>query len=139
MKNNHYILGAIIFLGISLIVSANIIAGAISNNTFLNGNLNGNLNGTFTMQNSSDMDNNTDKNIDGNNSDVNNSDVINPEEAGKLLGYVDTVHFTNDIKSEKLHGIPYLYLYDQYIFSKKAIEDWIYKQAVKQTVIKVTD
>jgi|GEM_PF-6583577 hypothetical protein len=134
MKNNHYILGAIIFLGISLIVSANIIARAISNNTFLNGNLNGDLNGTFTMQSSSDTNNNTDNNMD-----VNNSDVINPEEAGKLLGYVDTVHFINDIKSGKLHGIPYLYLYDQYIFSKKAIEEWIYKQAVKQTIIKVTD
>ena len=78
--------------------------------------MNGNLNGSLTM---SDMDS---YNFE--------SDVLLAFDAGRMLGY-ESNSLIQDINNGKLEGIPYIKLKDHYIFSKTALEEWVYNESLK--------
>jgi hypothetical protein len=75
--------------------------------------LNGIFNGSFTMSNAYNAD----------------KDILMLYDAGAMLGY-DPGEFIQDIKNGKLEGIPFIQVGDRYIFSKKALEEWVYGKAV---------
>lgn len=110
MKRNLIFLG-IIFLGVSMIISSIIISKSFSELKNLNCKLNGSLTGSLTVSN---MD-----------SYYTKSDVLQTYDAGIMLGYEQDV-LIQDIESGKLEGIPYTKVGDHYIFSKKALEEWVY-------------
>ena len=111
MKKNLLFIG-IIFLGLSMIISSYIISKSLSKSI----NMNGILNGSLTV---SDMDS---YNFE--------SDVLQAFNAGRMLGY-EADSFIQDINNGKLDGIPYIKLEDHYIFSKKALEEWVYNESLK--------
>lgn len=111
MKKNLIFI-SIIFLGVSMIISSLILSMAIKEGKQLNGILNGSF--STSAYSSEERD----------------SDVLMPYDAGYMLGY-DQDALIIDIENGKLHGIPYAKLGDNYIFSKKALEDWIYSKTLE--------
>jgi len=111
VKKNLLFIG-FIFLGLSFVISSYIISHSLSNTI----NTNAAVNGVISVSNSD----NTDK----------NSDVLMPYDAGAMLGY-QSDEFIQMIKDGKLEGIPYVDLGDHYIFSKKALEEWVYNNSTK--------
>ena len=95
-----------------MIISSYIISKSLSKSI----NMNGNLNGSLTM---SDMDS---YNFE--------SDVLLAFDAGRMLGY-ESNSLIQDINNGKLEGIPYIKLKDHYIFSKTALEEWVYNESLK--------
>ena len=111
-KNLLYI--SIMFLGVSMIISSFILSMAIKEGNQLYGSLNGSLSGSFSMSDSSSKDN----------------DILIPYDAGQMLGY-DQDALIIDIENGKLEGIPYAKFGNSYIFSKKALEEWIYSKTLE--------
>lgn len=107
-KNLLYI--CIVFLGFSMIISSIILSSAIKEGNQLYGS----LSGSFSMSGYSREE----------------SDVLIPYSAGQMLGY-DQDALIFDIENGKLEGIPYTIVGDNYIFSKKALEDWIYSKTLE--------
>lgn len=107
-KNLLYI--SIVFLGVSMIISSIILSRAIKEGNQLNGS----LSGSFSMIDNSRKE----------------SDVLMPYDAGVMLGY-DQDALIIDIENGKLEGIPFAKFGDNYIFSKKALEDWIYNKTLE--------
>lgn len=105
---------SILFLGISLLISSLIISKSlsISEPTIMNGSLNGSL--TLNDTNS-----------------YKNSDVLQVYDAAAMLGYNDYNVLIQDINNGKLKGIPYTVIGNHYMFSKKALEEWIYNMSIK--------
>jgi hypothetical protein len=98
-----------------MIISSFIISKSLSEPTSIYGNLNGSINGSITVSNTDSY--------------YNNSDVLQAYDAGVMLGYEYNA-FIQDINNGKLEGIPYLEIGDHYIFSKKALEEWVYKKSL---------
>ncbi len=121
MKKDTLFYG-MIFLGIALIVSSLILSGAIRQGNQLYGDLTGNLSGSFT---STSADAIYTENINGI-----NKDILIAAEAGALLGY-QREDLINAIIKDELEGIPYTKLGSEYIFSRKALEEWVYKSSTK--------
>ena len=113
MKKNLLFIG-FIFLGLSFVISSYIISHSLSNTI----NTNATVNGVISVSNS-DSDN-TDK----------DSDILILHDAGTMLGYASD-ELIQMIKDGKLEGIPYVDLGDHYIFSKKALEEWVYNNSTK--------
>ncbi len=136
MKNNNSLNMGLVIAG-ALIVCALILSYSINNSQFnLNGDLSGNLNGNLYGELS--LANNDDNTDDPNNKNKNNpTNLIMADEAKSLIYYDGTIDaFLSDIKSGKLTDFPYIKMKENYVFSRKAIEDWVYKQSLKQTIIK---
>ena len=98
-----------LFLGASMIISSLILSKSINENKQLNGV----LNGSFTMRDSYDVE----------------KDILMPYDAGAMLGY-EQDDFIHDIKSGNLDGIPFTQVGGRYIFSKKALEEWVYSKTL---------
>lgn len=109
MKKNLLFIG-MLFLGISMIISSLILSVSINQENQLNGI----LNGTFNMSEYSGIE----------------SDIIMPYGAGIILGY-DQDTLIQNIENGKLEGIPYTKIGDNYIFSKKALEEWVYSKTLE--------
>lgn len=111
--NKNFLFISIIFLGLAMLISSFIISKSLSINepTIMNGNLNGSL--TLNDTNS-----------------YSRSDVLQASEAGAILGYDYNV-FIQDIDNGKLKGIPYIEIGGHYVFSKKALEEWVYNMSIK--------
>ncbi len=118
MKKDTLFYG-MIFLGIALIVSSFILSNAIRQGNQLYGNLTGNLSGSFTST-SADV-------IYTGNKNYTNNDILITYDAGILLGY-QRDDFIRAIISGELEGIPYTKLGSEYIFSRKALEEWVYNK-----------
>lgn len=108
MKKNLLFIG-ILILGISMIVSSIILSKSIKKQTQLNGT----LNGTLTMNDSYNIDN----------------DILQTYDAGAMLGYNES-DLIRDIENGKLEGLPCTKIGGHYIFSKKALEEWIYNKTL---------
>jgi hypothetical protein len=64
--------------------------------------------------------------VSNSDSNYNANDILQGPDAGAILGY-DYNAFIQAIKDGKLEGIPYIDLGDHFVFSKKALEEWVYK------------
>lgn len=106
---------SVIFLGVSMIISSYIISRSLNELANKNDILNASLTGSLSVSNMESY-----KNV---------SDVLQTYDAGIMLGY-EQDNLIQDIKSGKLEGIPYIEVGDHYIFSKKALEEWVYNRAL---------
>ncbi len=84
--------------------------------------MNGILNGSLTM---------------GNSYEGIKSDILQQYDAQTLLGYDSDTdgglkHFIRDIENGTLEGLPYIKINGNYLFSKKALEEWLYHRSLKQ-------
>lgn len=109
---------SVMFLGLSIIISSYIISKSLSQIT----NMSAVLDGSLSVINS-DSDYNT-------NAVSQTSDILQAYDAGVILGYEDYV-LIQFIRDGKLNGLPYIDLGDHFIFSKKALEEWVYKNSIK--------
>ncbi len=107
MKKNVLFIG-ILLLGISMIISSLILSKSISEGKQLNGS----LNGTFDISNTTNEE----------------GDILKAYSAGVMLGY-DRDDLIKDIDSGNLQGLPFAKIGDQYVFSKKALEEWVYSKS----------
>ena len=118
MRKNLVFVGMLLigmlFLGASMIISSLILSESIIGNKELNGTLKGNLSGSFIMSESPNV----------------KSDILLPFEAGDILGYQQQEDFIQDIKNGTLEGIPFTQVEGRYIFSKKALEEWVYSKTI---------
>lgn len=114
MKKNLLCL-SIIFLGISLIISALILSRSRIEyiHTF-----DGNVHGSLGLLQSSTMVNEI------------TDDILVPNEAGSLLGY-NGDDLIRDIENGVISDIPYVYIGGEVRFSKKALEEWIYQKSIE--------
>lgn len=106
MKKNLLFIG-MLFLGASMIISSLILSASIKQGNQLTGS----LTGSFNMADYSGID----------------SDILMPYGAGIILGY-DPDTLIQDIENGKLEGIPFTKIGDNYIFSKKVLEEWVYSK-----------
>ena len=107
---------SIILLGISFMISSLIIARSLDK--LVNKNFFSTINGSLNVSNS----------------DYNNkieSDVLLIYDAEIMLGYEPNT-LRQDIQKGKLEGIPYTKVGTQYLFSKKALEEWVYNRSKEQ-------
>lgn len=58
-------------------------------------------------------------------------DILMPYEAGAMLGYDDFNALLQDITAGKIEGIPYTIIANNYVFSKKALEEWLYNRIIE--------
>lgn len=115
MKKDLIFIG-MIFLGVSMIISSLILSKPqIKQEQFLNTSLNGSLY----------------QNVSSSESNLTSGDILQPYYAGLLLGY-DQEDLIAKIIDGTLEGIPYVKIGNHYVFSKKALEEWIYNQSVKK-------
>lgn len=104
----------LVFLSIAIIISAVILAFALNRQGVLTGDLNGSLNGSLTLVDSSGLY---------------DSDIIQSYQAAQLLGYqTGPEELITDILQGSLPGIPFTKINNNYIFSRKALEEWIYSR-----------
>lgn len=122
MKKNLLTIG-LIFLGISIIISACIISKPLGGLIYFNHTLAGTLDGTLSVEQPDSS--NYQININ------NKSDILQTEDAGRILGYSDNEKFIRDMGSGELKGIPYTRVSGHYLFSKKALDEWIYSNSMK--------
>lgn len=103
---------SIVFLALSMIISAYIISKSLSEETYMNGNLSGALT------------------VMSDDTNFITSDVLNEEAARAMFGYAYD-YLIQMIRDGNLEHIPYIEFGDNYIFSKKALEEWVYSRLIK--------
>lgn len=106
----YLIFFGLLFLGISMIISSYFLSQAIKEQTQLNGIFNGSLS----------MDDNSE-----------NNDILRIYDVAAMFAYEDYDSLIKDIKSGRIEGIPYTKIGENYIFSKKALEEWVYNTVSK--------
>jgi hypothetical protein len=122
MKKDVVLIG-IICLGVSMIICSLILSKAIKEQRQSYGTLNNQLSGSIEGRLYLEED-------DSANQMIIESDILVPYQVGELLGYSDYNLLIIDIEDGKLEGIPYTRIRSNYVFSKKALEDWIYSKVV---------
>lgn len=124
MKKNLLFIG-ILFLGFSMMISSIILSNSMKTPSQLNGILNGSL----TMEDSQQYDTGMLQQY--------GTDILQQYDAQILLGYDANTedeqrHFIKDIENGPLEGLPYTKINGRYLFSKKAMEEWLYNRTIKQ-------
>lgn len=114
----------LVILSVAIIVSSIILAVALHQvSTIISSSqsvIQGSLNGSLTLDDSSRF---TD------------SDIMQVYQAAELLGYGDTNDsFILDILNGKFQDIPYTKMGRTYIFSRVALEEWVYQRAIGNVV-----
>ena len=115
MKNNLIFMG-LLFLGISMIVSALILSKSESKQLHT---ITGSLNQSVNLTQLDSLHNNT-------------SDIILPHDAAIILGYESQEKLVKDIRDGELQEIPYVLIDNQVRFSKRALEEWIYDKSLSK-------
>jgi hypothetical protein len=117
-KNLLYI--SIFFLGIAMIISAIILSRSRIEQFQM---VSGSLNGSFGISQSSVNGSETD-------SDMYSGDIISMYTAARILLYENPEILKNEIDNGNKNDIPYVLINGNYVFSEKALEEWIYRKAV---------
>lgn len=117
-KNLLYI--SIFFLGIAMIISAIILSRSRIEQIQM---VSGSLNGSFGISQSSVNGSETD-------SDMYSGDIISMYTAARILLYENPEILKNEIDNGNKNDIPYVLINGNYVFSEKALEEWIYRKAV---------
>ncbi|MDF2486588.1 MAG: hypothetical protein K0R46_2756 [Herbinix sp.] len=113
-KNLLYI--SIIFLGISMIISAFILSRSKTEQIQ---SINGSLNGTFGITQSNYQV-----------IDTYSGDIISLYTAAGILLYDNQDVLKQAIDNGNKNDIPYVSINGNYLFSKKALEEWIYNKSL---------
>lgn len=118
MKSNNLLFAGMIILGVSIIISSIILSNPkieqLQNvNSVLNGSLS--MNQTMTSSDSG-----------------NTSDILKSDDAAIILGYNSSQYLIRDILGGNPEGIPYVLVDKNYLFSKKALEEWVYSKSLNK-------
>jgi len=118
MKKDNFIFisSIIIIISVSMIISSVILAKAISEQKQLYGALNTTVTGSLSTADLSVHEN--DK-----------GDIIQLYDAASMLGYNDQNQLAEDIEKGQLKGIPCTKIRNHYVFSRRALEEWLYDKA----------
>lgn len=107
MKNNIWIFCGLVFLGLSMMISAYMMSNNDSDVQQVNGSLT-----LYEAYNESD-----------------DTDYLAIGEIAGLLGYDDIDTFKNDVLADNIPRLPYIKLNDHLIFSRTAFNEWLISEA----------